>query len=554
MLNRAKEAVLAAWDGTRRKSLRLSLRLRLFALLALFAAAIVLALASALSAAGVFSLGMNESRILLQSGLDHIAGNAETSYETLTAEGLALSGRLTDKIDAALKAEGVSASELKERPELLTGVLRNCVDPALAALERNRASGVFLILDATISPGTSSRAGFFFRNMEPNALTRSAPSIYFLRGPSALARERHINVLPQWLLEFPAAEGDFFHKAMEGADAELPLARTYYWNPAETLAGDYDDALLLCVPVVAADGSVLGVCGFEVNELLFKMQNLPDTSVWSGATAVFAPVMEDGSLDAGRAMFSGSHTPDMGGRLFVSDRRRGLSLFESGGARYVGLSAPVTLYGKNTVHGGEFAMALVVPESQLAAYAAAASRGVSLLLLAALALAVGLAAFLSKRYLAPVLAGLEQIKGHESEGFTPTNVPEIDDLLEYLAARDGERKAQEGETARLAAELEQARRQAAGDTGNGTPPAVAAAYGRFLQSLETLSAAERSVFNLYLDGKTAREIADELFITISTVKFHNGNIYRKLGVSSLKELKVYMGMMETREEGGGDTG
>ncbi|MDR0405913.1 MAG: hypothetical protein LBH54_03845, partial [Clostridiales bacterium] len=245
-----------------------SLKTRLFAFLALFALAILLAVAAALSAFGVFSVGTNESRLLLQSELDHIAGSAGNHYETLTAEGITLSVRLAERITESLAARSLSAADAG----LLDEILRNCLDPAIAALERNTASGVFLILDATVNPDTPTRAGLFLRNMEPNALNHSAPSLYYMRGPSSLARERRFYALPQWLPEFPVTEGDFFHKAMARASGEVPLSRSYYWNPAETLAGDYEDALLLCVPVIASDGTVFGICGLEVNELLFKMQ------------------------------------------------------------------------------------------------------------------------------------------------------------------------------------------------------------------------------------------------------------------------------------------
>jgi DNA-binding CsgD family transcriptional regulator len=546
-----KEGIVLAWNGARKKSLRLSLRLRLFALLALFAAAIILALAAALSASGVFSMGMNESRVLLQNELDHIAGNAKNDCELLTVEGITLSGRLAEKATAALKAEGISASELKSHPELLEDVLRECLDTALAALERNAASGVFVILDATINSDTSSRAGLFLRNMEPNALNRSTLSVYYLRGPIVLARQRNINVLPQWLMEFPVSEGDFFHKAMAGADGSLPLARTYYWNPAETLAGDYDDALLLCVPLVASDGAVLGICGFEINELLFKMRNLPDTSVFGRASAVFAPVMEDGALDASKAMFSGTYALNMEGSLSVAGHRQGLSFFAANGTRYIGLSAAVRLYGRNTVHGGEYAMAVIVPEGDLTAYAAGKSRSITLLLAALLLCAVGTAILLSRRYLAPVLRGLEQIKRRE-EGFTPVNVPEIDDLLKYLAALDEERKSRAAEIQSLAAELSETKRRTQGQTTAGSADAAPnlSDYGQFLENLKTLTATERAVFDLYMGERTAREIADELFITDNTVKFHNKNIYRKLGVSSLKVLRVYMKMMKEAQHCG----
>lgn len=46
-----------------------------------------------------------------------------------------------------------------------------------------------------------------------------------------------------------------------------------------------------------------------------------------------------------------------------------------------------------------------------------------------------------------------------------------------------------------------------------------------------LSDREREVLQLVSEGKTNQNIADELCITQSTVKFHVNNIFGKLGVS-----------------------
>lgn len=56
--------------------------------------------------------------------------------------------------------------------------------------------------------------------------------------------------------------------------------------------------------------------------------------------------------------------------------------------------------------------------------------------------------------------------------------------------------------------------------------------------------AERAVFDLYMEGHTAKEIADILCLSINTIKTHNRRIYMKLNVSSRKELMVYIQMME----------
>ena len=59
---------------------------------------------------------------------------------------------------------------------------------------------------------------------------------------------------------------------------------------------------------------------------------------------------------------------------------------------------------------------------------------------------------------------------------------------------------------------------------------------RFAQGLQELTPTERAVYDLYLQGKTTREIMNTLNIKENTLKFHNKNLYGKLGVSSRKQL------------------
>ena len=61
-------------------------------------------------------------------------------------------------------------------------------------------------------------------------------------------------------------------------------------------------------------------------------------------------------------------------------------------------------------------------------------------------------------------------------------------------------------------------------------------YEYFISNLDTLTPTENRVYELYLSGKSAKEIISILGITENTLKYHNKNIYSKLGISSRKQL------------------
>lgn len=61
-----------------------------------------------------------------------------------------------------------------------------------------------------------------------------------------------------------------------------------------------------------------------------------------------------------------------------------------------------------------------------------------------------------------------------------------------------------------------------------------------------LTPTERAIYHFYLEGKTTKEIMAELNIKENTLKYHNKNIYNKLGVSSRKQLVMIASMVNER--------
>jgi DNA-binding CsgD family transcriptional regulator len=526
----------------------LSLSLRLFAFLAVFAGAIILILALILFSSGVFSLGLTESRVFLENELAHIAGELEGGCGVLSLEGVVLSRRLSEQIERELETRGASPGDLKKSPDLIEPVLRSLMDTLIITLEKNAASGVFVALDATINPAAPgaeySRAGVAIQNSEPNALNRSAPSLHYLKGPLALVREWRLYMRPQWTMEFTLSPGDFWYETMKFAPVEMDISRLYYWVPAFFPEGDFRETLRLCVPLRASDGTVLGICGFDISDMLFKLQNAPDNARYQRVFSIFGPA-EDTFFDGSRSLVAANQGTrfKLSGVLFIEENRGGLSLFtDAGRKRYAGLRRPVKLYPGGAVHGGRrWAAAVMMPQADLDAYVLRRNRGILALLSVLLAFSIAAAIPLSRGFLAPFYEAVDRVKERGLSDYEKTHIREIDDLFAFLAERD-----------EAAAQNNPAGETAEGKDRNGQAAAPEARFGAFLGNLATLSKAERSVFNLYAQNYSAKEIAYTLCLSMNTIKTHNKRIYAKLGVTSRKEMMVYVDMIHdgTAEKAG----
>ena len=93
-----------------------------------------------------------------------------------------------------------------------------------------------------------------------------------------------------------------------------------------------------------------------------------------------------------------------------------------------------------------------------------------------------------------------------------SGIPEIDELLAMIRARPV----------------------------GALPPDVEARLCGFAERAGTLTGMERTILQYYMGGYTVKDIPELARISASTVKTHNRNLYRKLGVDSFDELKVYI--------------
>jgi len=69
----------------------------------------------------------------------------------------------------------------------------------------------------------------------------------------------------------------------------------------------------------------------------------------------------------------------------------------------------------------------------------------------------------------------------------------------------------------------------------------------FIAGLDALTPTEKRVYDAYVNRFTTKEIMASMNITENTLKFHNKNIYSKLGVSSRKELLQLYAQISTMQ-------
>lgn len=70
----------------------------------------------------------------------------------------------------------------------------------------------------------------------------------------------------------------------------------------------------------------------------------------------------------------------------------------------------------------------------------------------------------------------------------------------------------------------------------------------FVSGLDSLTQTEKAVYNYYVEGKNTKEVLSILDIKENTLKYHNKNIYSKLGVSSRKQLVEMSKILKTLDK------
>lgn len=500
------------------KNRGISLERRLFLYWLIMVLAVMSAVFVVLTIAGVFSNDAGKLGGTLSVQQKNTTMTFNKLIDTLNAQNLAFSEKITCEVSDILETEGRTFEDLDDSPELITKIEeRMCA--YLQTIVRSRScSGAYFTLDATTNtaaPGADrSRMGLYLRSGNVGTDGMANQYITFFRGVADVARKENIQMHNRWNLEFDIDHVPGYEILM-GFDGRR-ISDSFYLSDRVTLSGTWEQVVLLSVPVVL-DGKVRGVCGVELSELFFDLVFPAVESPYGNMVTVVTPIADK------RLLLDGAISGKTDGTYFTTD---GTLLIKKGDHYNTYSDGSRTYFGNHIVipkvADGRSDLALVTLVPEISYQSSVAKNrmfwlcgGLGFLVLMLLA-----AMFLTRRFMLPIQKQIralkEQKEPHEESN---SGIIEIDELLAYMHAR-----------------------QEKPDEESKMPPGMEELFFDFARRVETLTPMERTVLQYYINGFSVNEIAEKEFISLSTVRKHNSNINRKLGVSTREELLLYIDM------------
>ena len=500
------------------KNRGISMERRLFLYWLIMVLAVMTAVFVVLIVAGVFSNDAGKLGGTLSVQQKNTTMTFNKLIDTLNAQNLALSEQITREVSDVLETEERTFKDLDNNPELITRIEeRMCF--YLQTIVRSRScSGAYFILDATTNTealgADRSRMGLYLRSGNVGTDGMANQYITFFRGVADVARKENIQMHNRWNLEFDIDNVPGYEILMD-FDGRRILDSCYLSNRV-TLSGTWEQVVLLSIPVVL-EGKVRGVCGVELSELFFNMVFPSVESPYGNMVTVVAPIADK------RLLLDGAISGKTDGTYFTTD---GTLLIKNGEHYKTYSDGSRTYFGNHIVipkavdGRSDLTLVTLVPEIS---YQSSVAKNRTFWLcggLGFLVLMLLAAMFLTRRFMLPIQKQIRALKDQkEPQEESNSGIIEIDELLAYMYAR-----------------------QAKPDEESKMPPGMEELFFDFARRVETLTPMERTVLQYYINGFSVNEIAEKEFISLSTVRKHNSNINRKLGVSTREELLLYIDM------------
>ncbi len=520
----------------------ISMRRRFVLFLLAMLCAVIAFLILLLNLFGVINPADDELHRIVDQQLDYTAETIFSEMDELTALAIEFSEQISNQLERNQR-RGISFDKLKNDVEELTAFQKDAYHTVYTYLRLAPCSGAFCFIDSTVNDGLSDTYynGIYLKyaNLFTENTIRNKVCMY--RGASEVARNNDINLHSTWQYEllkgtFPELEG---FMDLEAADPVSDFRLTTVYQ----LPDAWERVRFLCVPVVDNNDRIIGVCGFEISNLLFGLSN--ETSAQGEEHIICALLTKDEDGYVGQIAGNRSGYTPYSEERFTVTYTENYAEIVNGGTKFIGSTREIR------IGDSEHLISVMTPRNIHDEYVKNGQLKATGLFLVVGLVALLSSLWISKHYVAPILRGVERLKEGGFEPFV-TGIPEIDDLFGFLDQKDREHEEEirrlEDEKLKVQSQYDQAQTYLTHLSEEKIPEVDQDSFEQFLECLHTLTPKEREIFDLYLEGKKAKEIMELTSINQNTMKYHNKNIYSKLGVTSRKQLMEYAALLKIKNE------
>ncbi len=478
----------------------------------------------------------------------------DTYYDSLAVMSMLLSDNITDILESYLIENNIKFDELNNSEEHISSLQEELIEELKYKLWEADCTGVFIMLEAQVNSNVpnaqTSKTGIY---LQRNSLETADKGVLLYRGLAQIGKEHGCMPHRKWRLEF---DSNYFPNYEELKSLNIKAANeSYRISDVVLLPGTDQHVMLMCVPLYGKNETFYGICGFEINEYYFK-QIFAQPSELSHVLFCLSNDDENVSISQ-NALSTGvlnEYYLEPTGDFKTSSFGSGLTHFKSETEEYIGITKKLKLCPAEN----ESVISIIIPKQDYNQMKLKDTLRIVGLLVVFSVSAISLAMFFTKKYLNPIKQSLDQIRSKE---YNQDNAyaREICDLFEFLSEQD---KINEETLAKAMQEKDDAlsavtQMQNRFDEAEVNLKRLAYSrkdeidpddYENFKNGLKSLTDKENEVLNLYISGKSVKDIIEILGLQESTVRFHNKNIYSKLGVHSLKQLLRYTAVF--KQEGG----
>lgn len=540
----------------------------------------------------------------LEYELNTRTNDIKRQMNALAAHNIDLSQQLQNDIDRVMLEQGIynNYDALNNNPEALTAIQQATYQTLAAKMQQAPASGALYLINASVNTNLLEPTynGLFLKFTNIYSENTLFNETCMFRGNPQVARNNNISLYSTWQLELNVHAYPQADKLLHAK--ENNISQQYILTDVAHLKESWEQSRLFLMPINSNNGRIIGICGFEISSVYFqqrtKQANYKGYPLITAILDKKADNEYQGQLSNPASFVNATIKTSFDGEH---------ELFTAGQEHFIGFTAPLTVGASehrvavmlpadsyyhlqrqakmrllimlgiilllSLLSAGYFSKRYVDPlvadlqqlqqnpDAPPQANVLELNQFFEFLQNHSEQQAEKLRQLQSENNQVQKQYGLAAMRLQEAQEKQKQTANQYIHLEEQLAALQNEIqhvRLQMEQTQQEKLQAQQEREQAQ-QQFNFAQAALEKAiekklesvdpdsYQMFIDNLATLTPKEEDIFNLYVQGCSTKDIISQLGITENTLKYHNKNIYSKLGVKNRKELLQYIELMRNAE-------